>query len=243
MSFDRSNEDPRCFSPQTAPSGYKIRFNAYRSLTQIFWRIVGTTPGRADLGTRKPDFLSPQLAAAVAHPTRIQAMSILCERIASPRELAAAIGEPLNNVTYHVNQLRDLGCIELARTERAHGGRVLERFYRPTRQAYFDDEAWEMLSEKERLGVMAAIVGMISKDLAEAMASGSFFADDDKHVSRWSTNVDEAGWREIAALLERTGKEIFEIEDRSAGRAASGGSAAIRAKVALMQFRSPPRES
>jgi DNA-binding transcriptional ArsR family regulator len=180
----------------------------------------------------------------MAHPTRVQAISILCERVASPRELAEEIGEPLNNVTYHVNQLRDLGCIELARTERAHGGRVLERFYRPTRKAYFDDEAWEVLSEKERLGVMGTIVGMISKDLAAAMASGSFFVDDDKHVSRWSTNVDEAGWREISTLLDRTGQELFEIEERVAKR--SGGdtdSASIRAKVALMQFRSPPRES
>jgi DNA-binding transcriptional ArsR family regulator len=198
---------------------------------------------RADPPISKPDFLSPQLAAAVAHPTRVHAMSILCERVASPRELAREIGEPLNNVTYHVNQLRDLGCIELARTERARGGRVLERFYRPTRQAYFDDDAWEMLTERERLGVIGTIVGMISKDLATAMSSGSFFVDDDKHMSRWSTSVDEAGWREISALLERTGKRIFEIEERVGKRTAAGGSAAIRAKVALMQFRSPPRES
>jgi DNA-binding transcriptional ArsR family regulator len=198
---------------------------------------------RADPPISKPDFLSPQLAAAVAHPTRVHAMSILCERVASPRELAREIGEPLNNVTYHVNQLRDLGCIELARTERARGGRVLERFYRPTRQAYFDDDAWEMLTERERLGVIGTIVGMISKDLATAMSSGSFFVDDDKHMSRWSTSVDEAGWREISALLERTGKQIFEIEERVGKRTAAGGSAAIRAKVALMQFRSPPRES
>jgi DNA-binding transcriptional ArsR family regulator len=198
---------------------------------------------RADPPRRKPEFLSPQLAAAVAHPTRVHAMSILCERIASPRELAAEIGEPLNNVTYHVNQLRDLGCIELARTERARGGRVLEHFYRPTRQAYFDDDAWQMLTEKERLGVIGTIVGMISRDLARAMASGSFFVDDDKHMSRWPTNVDQAGWQELSALLERTGKEIFKIEERVAKRTADDGSATIRANVALMQFRSPPRGS
>jgi DNA-binding transcriptional ArsR family regulator len=176
----------------------------------------------------------------MAHPTRVHAMSILFERVASPRELADEIGEPLNNVTYHVNQLRDLGCIELARTEPTHGGRVLERFYRPTRRAYFDDDAWEMLSAKERLGVIGAIVGMISKDLAAAMASGSFFSDDDKHVSRWPISVDDAGWREVSALLKRTGTELLEIEKRVAERSVEDGSATIRAKVAMMQFRSPP---
>jgi DNA-binding transcriptional ArsR family regulator len=204
---------------------------------------VKTTSSRTDSAPSKPDFVSPQLAAAMAHPTRVHAMSILFERIASPRELAEEIGEPLNNVTYHVNQLRDLGCIELARTEPTRGGRVLERFYRPTRRAYFDDDAWEMLSAKERLGVMGAIVGMISKDLAAAMSSGSFFSDDDKHVSRWPLKLDDAGWREVSALLKHTSTELLEIEKRVAKRTAAGGSAAIRAKVALMQFRSPPRET
>jgi DNA-binding transcriptional ArsR family regulator len=199
---------------------------------------------RADPPTTRPDFVSPQLAAAMAHPTRVHVLSILTERVASPRELAAEIGEPLNNVTYHVNQLRELGCIELARTERAHGGRVLERFYRPTRKAYFDDAAWEMLTERERLGVIGTIVGMISKDLATAMASGSFFVDDEKHMSRWPINVDTTGWDEIKALLDRTGEELFEIEERVTKRAGGDAdSATIHAKVALMQFRSPPRES
>ena len=58
----------------------------------------------------RPDFVNPRLAAAMSHPTRVRVMSILSERIASPREMAAEMGEPLNNVTYHVNQLRGLVC-------------------------------------------------------------------------------------------------------------------------------------
>src|SRR4051794_36590687 len=88
--------------------------------------------------TPKVDFVSPQLAAALAHPTRVGIMSVLVEGPASPRLLAEAIDEPLNNVTYHVKQLRDLGCIELDRTEQRAGGRVIERFYRASQRAYFD---------------------------------------------------------------------------------------------------------
>ena len=201
---------------------------------------MGATPTKADTASRTPDFVSPQLAAAMSHPTRVHAMSILGERVASPRQLAEEMGEPLNNVTYHVNQLRELGCIELVRTERRAGGRVLERFYRTARRAYFDEDAWEALDQKERLGVVWAIVRMMSKDLALAMASGTFFAADDKHISRWPMQVDQAGWSEISELLERTANELFEIEARVADRRAAGEPTPIHTKVELMQFRSPP---
>jgi DNA-binding transcriptional ArsR family regulator len=198
---------------------------------------VRTTATRADSAASQLDFVSPQLAAAMSHPTRVHAMSILGEHPASPRQLAKAMDEPLNNVTYHVNQLRELGCIELDRTERRGGGRVLEHFYRTTRRAYFDEDAWEVLSAKERLGVIGAVLRMISKDIAAAMASGTFYAEDEKHVSRSPIAVDTEGWDEIGELLERTTDELFEIEER-VGRRSEQPS--IHAKVEILQFRSPP---
>jgi len=194
----------------------------------------------ADRSTSRPEFISPQLAAAMSHPTRVRAMCIFNERAASPREVAAAISEPLNNVTYHVNQLRDLGCIELVRTEHARGGRVLERFYKACQRTYFDEESWNVLSQKERLGVTGAVMGMIAKDIAEAMAAGTFFGDDGIHASRSVLQVDDVGWHEISALLERATSELFEIEERVAERAADGSSNTINARVQMLQFRSPP---
>jgi DNA-binding transcriptional ArsR family regulator len=199
---------------------------------------LGATPTKPVSGP-KPDFVSPQLAAAMSHPTRVHAMSILGERAASPRELAEEMDEPLNNVTYHVNQLRDLGCIELVRTEPRAGGRVLERFYQTTQRAYFDDDAWAELSQKERLGVNSTIIKMMAKDLAVAMAGGTFFADDDKHLSRWPIQVDETGWGEIREALTRAGRELFEIEGRVAQRREAGEETSINVKVNLMQYRSP----
>jgi DNA-binding transcriptional ArsR family regulator len=192
--------------------------------------------------SRRVDFISPQLAAAMSHPTRVYAMGILTERDASPRELADHLGEPLNNVTYHVNQLRDLGCIELVRTERARGGRVLEHFYRTTQRPYFDEDAWAVLSGEERRGVIWSIAQMISKDITAAIASGSFFAEDDKHISRSPMSVDEEGWGEISELLNRTSKELLEIEERVAGRTDDGAPARVDAKVEILQFRSPAGE-
>lgn len=190
-------------------------------------------------GGEKVDFVSPQLAAALSHPTRVSVMSILVEGPASPRQLAAEIGEPLNNVTYHVKQLRDLGCIELDRTEPRAGGRVIERFYRARQRAYFDDDAWAVLGDRERLGVIWSIVRLMSKDLATAMSSGTFFEDYDTHITRSPMTVDKEGWGEIAELLNRTTKELFEIEKRVDGRCADGADASIHTKVQMLQFRSP----
>jgi DNA-binding transcriptional ArsR family regulator len=201
---------------------------------------VEATATKAGSATRKLDFVNPQLAAAMSHPTRVHALSILAERVASPREIARELNEPLNNVTYHVNQLRDLGCVELVKTERAHGGRVLEHFYRSSRRMYFDNDAWDVLSAKEKLGVVGAIVKMISQDIAAAMAAGTFFGDGNGHISRSPMRVDQEGWREVGDLLTRTTAELVDIEARIAGRTADDESGLIDSRVEILQFRSPP---
>jgi DNA-binding transcriptional ArsR family regulator len=191
--------------------------------------------------TPKVDFVSPQLAAALAHPTRVAVMGALIEGPASPRQLAEAIDEPLNNVTYHVKQLRELGCIELERVERRAGGRVLERFYRATQRAYFDDDAWAVLDDHDRLGVLWSIVRMMSKDITTAMTAGTFFGERyDIHATRSPMTVDQEGWEEIAALLNRSTKELFEIEHRVEERRAKGETEpSVHTKVQILQFRSP----
>lgn len=196
-----------------------------------------TTKGSA---VKNPDFVSPQLVAAMSHPTRAHAMSILIERTASPRQVADEIGERLNNVTYHINQLRKLGCVELVRTERVRGGRVLERFYRARRRLYLDEAAWRALGERAHFDLTAVALRMISQDIANSMAAGTFFAGGHAHLCRSPIVVDADGWREVTEVLERATEELFEVEARVAERTADGAAADIHAKVELMQFRSPP---
>lgn len=200
---------------------------------------MGAIPTK-DSAKARPDFVSPQLAAAMSHPTRVHAMSVLLERTASPREVAEEIGERLNNVTYHLNQLRKLGCIELVRTERVRGGRVIEHFYRTTQRLYFDEDAWEALTEKERLDLVGVTLRIISQDISIAMAAGTFFGGQDMaHLCRVPMAVDDEGWDEISRLLERTTEELFEIEGRVAERTSDGPPAEIHTKVQMLQFRSP----
>jgi DNA-binding transcriptional ArsR family regulator len=198
---------------------------------------VGTKP-------RKLDFIPPQLAAAMSHPTRVRAMTILLERTASPREIADEIGERLNNVSYHLKQLCQLGCVERVRVERAHGGRVIEHFYCATRRTYFDEAAWDVLNEKERLDLITVAIRIVAEDIEEAMAAGSFYGDDNAHISRSPMVLDQEGWREVVDLLTQATEDLIEISTRVTERCADGATASIHAKVALLQFRSPePKET
>jgi DNA-binding transcriptional ArsR family regulator len=176
----------------------------------------------------------------MSHPTRVHTMAVLTERTASPREIAKAIDERLNNVTYHINQLRKLGCVELVRTERVRGGRVLEHFYRAAQRLYFDEEAWAALTEKERIGITGMSLRMISEDINAAMAAGTIFHEGgDGHMSRTPMVLDAEGWEEVLEVLDQAGLGLFEVEERVAERVAEGAQADIRAKVQMLQFRSP----
>lgn len=167
-------------------------------------------------------------------------MSILRERAASPREVASEIGERLNNVTYHINQLQKLGCIELVRTERAQGGRVTEHFYRARSRLYFDEEAWQALTEKEQLDLVSVSLRMISEDITRAMAEGTIFGEGNSHLSRTAMLLDAEGWREASNVLVRATAELFEVEENVAERIADGCVADIHTRVELVQFRAPP---
>lgn len=203
---------------------------------------MGTTPAKADTDAVSHAFASPQLVAAMSHPTRVHAMGVLLERTASPREIADEIGERLNNVTYHLNQLRKLGCVELVRTERVRGGRVLERFYRATQRFYLDQDAWRALDERQQLDLTTITLRIMSQDISRSMAAGKFFTDGSANLSRTPMVVDAEGWDEVSRLIERTTEELFEVEARVAERTAGSAGADradIHMKVELMQFRSP----
>ena len=76
-------------------------------------------------------FVDERLAKALSHPLRPRILQRLADgAVASPNQLAEALGERLGNVSYHVRILRELGLVELVRTEPRRG--ALEHFYRAT---------------------------------------------------------------------------------------------------------------
>ena len=62
-----------------------------------------------------------QLVKGLSHPVRTQCLTVLTDRIASPREISEIIDEDLSNVSYHVRVLGELGLIELVSEEPVRG--------------------------------------------------------------------------------------------------------------------------
>lgn len=186
-----------------------------------------------------PTLVDPRLASAMTHPTRLSALRILSERQASPKEIADQIGEPLNNVAYHIKVLRELGCIELVDVKQARGGRVAEHLYRGTQRPYFDSESWNLLDDAGKLNVVSAILHHVSEDMASAMVHGTFYEDDDSHLSRTPLQLDDEGWTEVVDLLQNTLDGLLGIKEEVAKR---GSKASERSdvRVAILQFRMPP---
>lgn len=174
----------------------------------------------------------------MSHPTRVHALTVLLDRVASPRELAAELGEPINNVTYHIKQLVDLGCVELVEKKPAQGGRVVEHFYRGIERTYFDESDWELLDGSEKQLVETAIVSMISEDVTQAIVARTFSDPNDNHLSRTPLIVDQEGWSEIKAILGRALDELLEVPLRVAERGAPREET-MPVKVEILQFRSP----
>lgn len=189
--------------------------------------------------TTVPSLTNAQLAAAMSHLTRARVLTILNDRVASPREISEEIGEALNNVAYHVKILAKLGCIEMVRTEPSRGGRVVEHFYRATERSYIDDEGWAELGEREKRVVTTMIMRMISYDVNVAIASGTFFESEDSHLSRTPILSDMEGWQEIKDILEDALLRLLAVRENVNSRSPGNDQDRFPVRVNILQYRVP----
>jgi DNA-binding transcriptional ArsR family regulator len=201
---------------------------------------------RKDLGenwgeevkTAKDGLVDSRVAKALAHPLRARVLSILNERVASPNQMAEALGEPLGNVSYHVKALVDLECIELVSTAPRRG--AVEHFYRAIVRPYFSDRDWNRLPRSLRQAISDVGLQLIWDDVADAVESGSFEAREDRHLTRHPLALDERGWSELNEVLADLFEQAVRIESESAARLAETGDEGVSTKLAVLHFESAP---
>ncbi|MEA2421408.1 MAG: hypothetical protein QOF55_507 [Thermoleophilaceae bacterium] len=182
------------------------------------------------------DITDPRLAKALAHPLRLEILRHLGDRTASPSEIAAEIGAPLTNVSYHVRKLRALGVIKLVKKTPKRG--VIEHYYSAERRQQASDEVWAQTPPI----VKAALLEPVAKDAAEKIVGAAYaggFDRADMHLSTNYMKLDEQGWKEIAKLLQKTLEQVGNIEEQSAGRLKAGAEL-MRAGTVLALFEMPP---
>jgi DNA-binding transcriptional ArsR family regulator len=183
---------------------------------------------------KKGTGVDQRLVKALAHPLRVEILTILNERMASPNELSKELEEGLSQVSYHVKVLKDFECIEMVKTEPRRG--AVEHYYRATERSFIPDSEWQSLPDSIKPGVSWSAFKMIIEDVIGAIKGGSFNARDDVHMSCTPGIVDEQGWNESVDLVNETLEQIMGIHTASAKRLAKSGEEGIPATAVLMNF-------
>lgn len=174
------------------------------------------------------------LIKALSHPVRANALTILNQRVASPKEIAGELSEEVGKVSYHVKELRNLGCVELVDTAQRRG--ATEHYYRGVAQAHMSDSFWATLSTAVRNGISVTGLKVLIEAARDAVEAGTFDARTDRHLSCLTFSLDEEGWKEANVLLNETLDRLAEIGARSESR---NGAERVRATFGLLGFESP----
>lgn len=99
-------------------------------------------------------------AKALAHPLRVRVLETIEDLggLASPKQIAAALKEPLGNVSYHAKALLEFGWLELVKTEPRRG--AVEHFYSESEHAAFRRSDPAILDKIAELVLPAANLSM-----------------------------------------------------------------------------------
>jgi DNA-binding transcriptional ArsR family regulator len=187
--------------------------------------------------TKKHTGIDWQLAWLVSSPTRIQAFTILADRVASPSEIARLLREPLSSVSHHVIELHKMRLTELVKTEARRG--AIEHFYRAVRRPLLNEEEWSKISIGERQRFSIWIIQLILTDASKAFMAKLFDRRTNRHLSRTPLYVDETGFEEAIKIQARALDELLEVKERSANRLAEADEEGFHAIAGMMCFETP----
>jgi DNA-binding transcriptional ArsR family regulator len=170
---------------------------------------------------------------ALAHPLRWRIVEALVERSeASPVELARLLDQPLATVSHHIRVLRDLGSIELTRTEQRRG--AIEHYYRALMPAFVDDEQWELIPTMLRRGISGQLFRRIMSEAATSGSEGAFDVTG-SHLDRMLVELDDQAWRDVSEALLDLLRRIQAIQGESDARRDDETQVRV-SEIVLMHF-------
>lgn len=182
------------------------------------------------------DQFDMRLVKALRHPTRGHALTVLTDRIASPKEIADELGIDVSLASYHFKRLVELRCIELVKVKKIRNAD--QHFYRATVQHFFSPEEWKKVPTHDRLKLRIDLVKLISGEASIAAAAKTLDTVDN-HMTRTAMRLDKQGWAELSAQFDVQLEKVLMIKEAAALRLGESDEAPIDARVALLQFAMP----
>jgi DNA-binding transcriptional ArsR family regulator len=183
-------------------------------------------------------------AKALSHPVRAHAMRILTERVASPSDIARELELPVANVSYHVNTLLRLRCIE--EVEHRHVRGAIEHLYRAVQRPILWSDQWSNLSQGARDDIVRAWLETVANDFEQGVETGALSAGDpDHHLTRTPLRLDAEAFSQIARRLEEILQWSLELQAESAVRLANGaqGGPEVSSRLVMAHFAQKPGSS
>jgi DNA-binding transcriptional ArsR family regulator len=185
---------------------------------------------------------TPRLLKALGHERRYTIFLRLGERPWTCEELANDLGEDIKRIYEDVGVLAKEGAVEYVGKETSSKGGRQQLRYRATRYT-FDAEEWEALPALQKETMSVTISKLLIRELADALASGSFDAHPNRVLVRFPLITDDEGVREVNAITMRAEREVAEVALRSMGRSDAPERTPVRLVVAFLSFLSPERPS
>jgi DNA-binding transcriptional ArsR family regulator len=180
--------------------------------------------------------IDQNLVRALAHPMRVRVLEALQGRTASPTELAREFEESLGVVSYHVNALLDVDCIEQVGTRPKRG--TIEHFYTARPRSFIGHQDWRRAPLSVRAGVTGEALRTFVTKIGAAIDADTIDSREDTTLNWMPITVDEQGWRESAEILDRALRELMTVA--AASRERLGDKAGIPVVTGLAAFEVPP---
>ncbi|HKT82639.1 MAG TPA: winged helix-turn-helix domain-containing protein [Solirubrobacterales bacterium] len=191
-------------------------------------------------GDELKTFIDRRLIKALGHPVREHIFAVLNERIASAREIGEEIGADVSAFYHHIELLEELGCIERVESRQRRG--ATEHFFRAKQTLFFDDEAWKGLPESFKDDFAVSSLQYLFDDVVRAIESGTLNARDDRHATWMPISLDDQGWKEVMAVMDRALIQVGSIHKAASLRLARGAAPQINTTVSLLAFETPGGE-
>jgi DNA-binding transcriptional ArsR family regulator len=181
-----------------------------------------------------------KLVKGLSHPVRVECLTVLTKRVASPRELSEILEHDLSNISYHVRTLDELGLIELVKEESIRG--AVAHYYRAVERPLISEDEWQQLPPEVRKAIAAYGWDLLINDATEAIEKGTFDSRSDRHLSRTTLLLDSEGFERLSGRMEELLEAILAEQAASAARMNKSGEEPIHAVAAAALFPTPEGE-
>jgi DNA-binding transcriptional ArsR family regulator len=178
-----------------------------------------------------------QLVKALSHPVRAECLTVIAERVISPRELSEVLDQDLSNVSYHVRVLDELGLIELVSEEAVRG--AVAHYYRAVERPLISNAEWEQMPAEVRKAFSAHSFDVLIKNATKAIEEGTFDNRPDRHLTRTPLLLDSVGFANLSEAMDELLEKVFEEQAASAERMSKSGEKPIHAVAATALFGMP----